>query len=90
MENLIFGATCVGGVVSFVCFIIVLVKLFRREGVLLGILGIICGLYTFIWGWVYHEEEEILGVMIVWSVLGLMQIAFQIMFPEAFTSSNRM
>ena len=41
-----------------VCFIIVLIKLFQNEGVLKGILGLICGLYTFIWGWMNATETS--------------------------------
>lgn len=54
-------------VVNLVCFIIVLTKLFPKEGVWMGILGIICGLYTFIWGWQNAETQGIKNIMIVWS-----------------------
>ncbi|MBN1998713.1 hypothetical protein JW935_14230 [candidate division KSB1 bacterium] len=54
--------------VSIVCWIMVLIKLFKKEGVGLGILGIICGLYTFIWGWLNHKKQNLTIVMIVWSV----------------------
>ena len=37
--------------VSFVSFVIVVVQLFKKKGVGHGIAGILCGLYTFIWGW---------------------------------------
>ena len=37
--------------VTFVLFILVLIKLFQKEGTLKGILGLICAIYTFIWGW---------------------------------------
>jgi len=40
------------GLASLVPFIIVLIKLFQQKGVLHGILGILCALYTFIWGWI--------------------------------------
>src|SRR3954462_14468662 len=45
-------AGIVVGIGSLVCFIIVLIKLFQQKGALHGILGIICGLYTFVWGWI--------------------------------------
>ena len=39
------------GLVNLAMFIIVLIKLFQKEGALKGVLGLICALYTFIWGW---------------------------------------
>jgi len=38
-----------------VIYFIVLIKLFKTEGALKGILGFLCGLYTFIWGWLKHK-----------------------------------
>ena len=57
------------GLASLVLFILVLIKLFKKEGVLLGILGIICALYTFIWGWINHKKQNITNIMIIWTVL---------------------
>jgi hypothetical protein len=57
------------GIGSLVCWIIVLVKMFKDEKILLGILGIICGIITFIYGWVKVEEYQIKKVMIWWTVL---------------------
>ena len=54
-------------IANLVCLIIVLTKLFPKEGVGMGILGIICGLYTFIWGWQNADAQGIKNVMIVWS-----------------------
>jgi hypothetical protein len=57
------------GIAVFVLFIMVLIKLFQNEGTGKGILGLICGLYTFIWGWMKHKELDITKIMIAWSVL---------------------
>lgn len=54
-------------IASLVCFIIVLTKLFPKEGVGMGIFGIICGIYTFIWGWQNANALDIRTLMIVWS-----------------------
>lgn len=54
---------------SVVCFIIVLIKLFQNEGALKGILGLICGLYTFIWGWMNATRLNIKNIMLIWTVL---------------------
>lgn len=61
-------------IVSIVCWIMVLIKLFKAKGALHGILGIICGLYTFIWGWINHKSLAITKVMIAWTacfILGM-------------------
>jgi hypothetical protein len=49
----------IGSVIALVCGIAVLIRLFQKEGVLKGILGIICMLYTYIWGWMHVKEEEL-------------------------------
>lgn len=55
-------------VVNLVCWIKVLIVLFSKAGVGLGILGIICSLFAFIWGWVKHKEYGLTKVMTVWTV----------------------
>ena len=52
---------------SLVCWIMVLIKLFPDQGVLYGILGIICGLYTFIWGWMNASRLGIQQTMQIWT-----------------------
>jgi hypothetical protein len=56
------------GIVNLVLFIIVLIKLFQNQGILLGIIGLICGIYTFIWGWINAGRLGITNIMIAWSV----------------------
>ncbi len=63
-------------IANLVCFILVLIKLFKKEGVLLGILGIICGLYTFIWGWINHKKQGITNIMIIWTILVIIQLVY--------------
>jgi len=53
----------------FVLFIFVLIKMFKNEGALKGILGFFCGIYTFVWGWMKHKELALTKVMAVWSIL---------------------
>jgi hypothetical protein len=64
------------GLGSLVCFIIVVIKLFKEKGVLHGILGIICGLYTFIWGWIESGRLNIKNVMLGWTACIVLQIIF--------------
>jgi hypothetical protein len=60
--------------VDFVVGILVLIRLFKKEGVLKGILGIICMLYTFIWGWMHHKDENITTLMWVWTAIIIISI----------------
>jgi hypothetical protein len=63
------------GLGSLVCFVIVVIKLFQQKGALHGILGILCGLYTFIWGWQNTGSLNIKNIMIIWTVLIVVSIA---------------
>ena len=56
------------GLGSLVCLILVLIPLFK-ENVGLGILGIICGLFTFVWGWVKAKEKGLTKIMTIWTIL---------------------
>jgi tetratricopeptide (TPR) repeat protein len=65
----------VTGAIVFLCllanlvfFIIVLIKLFKKEGPILGIVGLLCGFFTFIWGWIKHKQLELTKVMLIWTV----------------------
>ncbi len=51
----------ISGIACLVCFIMVLVKMFQNENIGLGILGIFCGLWTFIWGWMNAITSFISG-----------------------------
>ncbi|MBN2147223.1 MAG: hypothetical protein JW726_07535 [Anaerolineales bacterium] len=66
----------VGMALAWVAGIMVLVKLFQKEGLVKGILGLICMLYTFVWGWqnIKNEALNLKMWMYIWSgaiVLGL-------------------
>lgn len=47
------------GLVMFICAIMVLVQLYKQKGVMHAILGFICFLYTYIWGWQNIKKEEL-------------------------------
>ena len=49
----------IGSAIALVAGIVVLIKLFQREGILKGILGLICMLYTYIWGWMKINDQEL-------------------------------
>lgn len=55
-------------VVSLVLWIVILIKMFKNEGALKGILGFFCGIYAFAWGWMKHKQLALTKTMAVWSV----------------------
>ncbi len=73
MENLMMIVLAAASVVSFVCWIMVLIKIFK-ENVGLGILGIVCGLFPFIYGWVKVKEYDCKNVMLAWSAAFVVSI----------------
>ena len=54
-------------VASLVCWIMVLIKMFQKS-VLQGILGIICGIWAFIWGWMNVEANKQKQIMLIWTI----------------------
>jgi len=65
-------------ILCLVFFFVVLIKLFKTEGALKGILGFFCSIYTFIWGWMKHKQLGMTKIMATWSILTL---AGMIMVP---------
>jgi hypothetical protein len=57
-----------------ICLIMVVIKMFGDKGPLHGILGLICGLYAFIWGWMNADRMGIKNIMMIWSLLILVSI----------------
>lgn len=55
-------------IVSIICWIKVLIALFKKEGAGLGILGLLCSIYAFIWGWMKSKELGLKKTMIVWTL----------------------
>jgi hypothetical protein len=79
MEGLLVGLSLVVSLGSLVCLIMVLIKMFPAEGTLKGILGIICSLYAFIWGWINKDRYGLKNVMIVWTALIVVAIVLNVM-----------
>lgn len=69
MEILISLISILVGLGSFVCFVIVLIKLFSAEGIWKGLLGLICGLYALYWGYTNREQQKLQTVISVWAIL---------------------
>ena len=84
MEFIVITLAVIAGIASLVCFIWVLIKLFQEKGVLHGILGLICSIYTFIWGWMNADRLGIRNVMIIWSVAIVIGILLNVAAPGMF------
>jgi hypothetical protein len=57
----------IGSIASIICWIMVLIQLFQKEGTGLGILGIFCNIYTYIWGWIKSKELGLKNLMLGWT-----------------------
>jgi hypothetical protein len=71
--------------VSLICWIMVLLKMFPAEGVVKGILAIICGLYAFIWGWMNATQHNLRNLMLVWTVAILVSIVLSFLGAPIYT-----
>jgi hypothetical protein len=78
MATLLFILAGLAGIAMLVLFIMVLIKLFQEKGVLHGILGLICSLYTFIWGWMNADRLNIKNIMLYWSGAIVLYIIFYV------------
>ena len=74
-------------ILCLVFFFMVLVKLFKNEGALKGILGFFCSIYPFIWGWMKHKQLGMTKIMTAWSILTVVGI---VMVPVMGVSSALM
>jgi hypothetical protein len=63
---------------SLICLIIVVVKMFQNAGALQGIIGLICGIWAFIWGWMNAGKLGIKNLMLIWTVLILLSIILNV------------
>ena len=52
--------------VSVVCWILTLIKMFTNDSALQGIIGLICGIYALIWAWMHREDAGALAP--IWTV----------------------
>lgn len=61
-----------------ICWIIVLVKMFQTAGAVQGIIGLICGLWAFIWGWMNAGKVGLKNIMLIWTALIILSIILNI------------
>jgi hypothetical protein len=77
--------------VSFICFIVVLVQMFQRGKTGMGILCIVLtlccgigGLITFVYGWVKATEWKTFNLMLVWTIALAIVVAAGAINPAPF------
>jgi hypothetical protein len=73
--------------VMIVAQILVVVKMFQNAGVVHGILGLICGLYAYIWGWMNSSKLGIKNLMFIWTALIILVIILNIVFGASMAAS---
>ena len=73
--------------VAFVLQILVVVKMFQNAGALHGILGLICGLYALVWGWMNANKYGIKNLMIAWTGLLILIIILNIVFGASMAAT---
>jgi hypothetical protein len=83
---LVMAGLGVTGLVCVVCWIVTLVKIFKSS-VGLGILGLVCGLFAFVYGWVKVKEHNNKVVMILWSVAMVIQLVLPLLGGMALITS---
>ena len=90
LANILVG---VAGLVSLICFILVLVQMFQHGQTGLGIACIVLtfccgigGLIAFIYGWVHSREWRLTNVMIVWTIAIIIDVAVGAANPALYQS----
>ena len=63
-------------VVALVCWILVLVQIFKHQQIALGIIGILCPIVAFVYGWIKAREWGIKNIMLGWTAAIVLQILF--------------
>jgi hypothetical protein len=68
----ILALLCLIGAV--ICQIIVIIRMFKDAGAVQGIIGIICGIWAFIWGWMNSGRLGIRNIMLIWTALIILYV----------------
>ncbi|MFL6256619.1 MAG: hypothetical protein ACJ74T_16560 [Pyrinomonadaceae bacterium] len=63
-----------------VCWIMVLIRMFKEAGPVHGIIGILCSLYAFIWGWMNSGKYGIRNIMLAWTALLILYVILAAVF----------
>jgi len=62
-----------------ILWIIVLIKIFQNDGALKGIIGLLCWLFAFIWGWMHANRLGVKQIMMIWTVLLILYVVFSML-----------
>ena len=65
---------------SIICWIMVLIQMFKNAGALHGIIGILCSLYAFIWGWMNAGKLGLRNLMLAWTLILILYIILAAIF----------
>lgn len=60
--------------IAWLVGLVIVVKIFQKEGALKGILALICEIYAWIWGWQHVKENNNAGLMWIWTGLYILGI----------------
>ena len=69
MPIVMLAAFAITEIVGLILWIMVLIKMFKTDGALKGFIGLFCGIYVFIWGWMKHKQLAMTKTMTVWSLM---------------------
>jgi len=73
-----------GGLGMLVCGLMVIIKMFKNEKPLIGVLGLLCWLWAYIWGWMKSKVLGLKGVMMLWTLaLVIFMIGYGIIVATA-------
>jgi hypothetical protein len=67
------------GVASLVCWVMVLIAIFKANEIWQGIVGIICPLFAFIWGWMHADRLGVRKIMPIWTAAVVAGIVLNIL-----------
>lgn len=75
----ILAAVC--GLGSFVFGIVVLYRMYQKAGIVQAILGFICSIWAFIWGWMNLREDKFMNMPTMITLTGFIvgQVIFQVL-----------
>ena len=65
---------------SIICWILVLIQMFKNAGAVHGIIGILCSLYAFIWGWMNAGKLGLRNLMLAWTLILILYIILAAIF----------
>ena len=80
----------IAGLISLVCFILVIVRMFQHAQTMMGVaclVGVLLaafGLVAFIYGWMKAGEWRMKDTMLTWTACIVVMIVVQIVAPNAF------